>query len=157
MKKDKEIIKKNKELCKEYPFLKPRNRWTGKLVEDYDYSYTELDDMPLGWRIAFGEKLLKELKVALGDHLNKYRIVQIKEKYGYLRWYDFGHTEEAYEVISKYSKLSETTCIVCGKPATKITRGWISPYCDEHFPKNETNWYDIKESNIVYDDEEDGE
>ena len=34
----------------------PRNRWTGEVPEDYDYSYTELDSMPDGWRKAFGEQ-----------------------------------------------------------------------------------------------------
>ena len=33
----------NKKLIERYPFLMPRNRWTGKVPEDYDYSYTELD------------------------------------------------------------------------------------------------------------------
>lgn len=45
----------NKQLVEKYPFLLPRNRWTGKVQEDYDYSYTELDGMPDGWRKAFGE------------------------------------------------------------------------------------------------------
>lgn len=131
MKKTTEEIKRNKELIKEYPFLLPRNRWTGKVVEDYDYSYTEIDAMPIGWRKAFGDQMLKELKEALGDFADKYRITQIKEKYGELRWYDFGNTKEGFEVISKYQKLSNYTCIVCGKPATKVTTGWISPFCDD--------------------------
>ena len=33
-------IEKNKELIKKYPFLLPRNVWTDKVPEDYDYSYT---------------------------------------------------------------------------------------------------------------------
>lgn len=132
MKKNIEEIKRNKELVKEYPFLLPRNRWTGKPMEDYDYSFTELDDMPAGWRKAFGMQMLKELKEALvkANILDKYRIAQIKEKYGELRWYDFGNTEEGFKVISKYQELSNYTCIVCGKPATKVTTGWILPFCD---------------------------
>lgn len=30
--------------------------------------------------------------------------------------------------------LCERTCIVCGEPATRMTRGWICPYCDECCP-----------------------
>ena len=37
-------IEENKKLCKEFPFLIPRNRWTGEIPDDYDYTYTELDD-----------------------------------------------------------------------------------------------------------------
>ena len=32
-------------------------------------------------------------------------------------------------------KLSAYTCICCGKPATRITLGWISPFCDDCVPK----------------------
>lgn len=49
----------NQELIERFPFLIPRNRWTGKVPEDYDYSYTELDSMPDGWRKAFGEQMLR--------------------------------------------------------------------------------------------------
>ena len=41
----------NQKLIERFPFLMPRNRWTGEVPEDYDYSYTELDSMP-------GERLL---------------------------------------------------------------------------------------------------
>lgn len=83
----------NKALCEEYPFLLPRNRWTDETSDDYDYEYTEMDAMPAGWRIAFGDDLLKELKAELVkfNFLNEYRIAQIKEKFGGLRWYDNGY------------------------------------------------------------------
>lgn len=127
----------NKQLCEKYPFLLPRNRWTGKVPADYDYSYTEFDDMPDGWRKAFGEKMCEEIKQELEEKgiLHQYRISQIKEKYGELCWYDFGCTTKILrEIIPKYEKLSTRTCIKCGKPATRITLGWISPYCDDCFP-----------------------
>jgi len=133
-KEDKMLAKENKELIKKYPFLLVRNRFSGKVQDGYDYTWTELDAMPEGWRKAFGLKMCEELKVALGDLVDKYRIMQIKEKFGELRWYDAGSTKAAYDVISKYTKLSRSICIECGEPATKITTGWISPYCDEHFP-----------------------
>lgn len=130
----------NKKLCEKYPFLLPRNRWTGLVHPDYDYSFTELDSMPTGWKKAFGEQMCEEIKQELEDKgiLDKYRISQIKEKYGMLCWYDFGCTEKMlHEIIPKYEELSKHTCICCGKPATKVTLGWISPYCDECCPMNE--------------------
>jgi hypothetical protein len=47
-------------------------------------SYTELDAMPDGWRKAFGIQMCKDLKKVLKqyNYLYKYRIMQIKEKYG---------------------------------------------------------------------------
>lgn len=129
----------NKKLVERYPFLLPHNRWTDKVPDDYDYSYTELDAMPSGWRNAFGEQMCEEIREELVKvgYLEKYRITQIKEKFGYLRWYDFGCTEKMlHEIIPKYENLSAYTCICCGKPATKITTGWISPYCDDCVPKH---------------------
>lgn len=124
---------KNKALIERFPFLMPRNRWTDKIPEDFDYSYTELDAMPDGWRKAFGEQMCEEIRAELVcvDYLDKYRITQIKEKYGSLRWYDLGCTERMLrEIIPKYESLSVRTCIQCGEPATKISTGWICPYCD---------------------------
>lgn len=40
--------RKNKKLVKKYPFLLPRNVWTGEVSEDYDYSYTQADALPSG-------------------------------------------------------------------------------------------------------------
>ena len=123
----------NRELCEKYPWLIPTNRWTGEIVEDYDYDYTELDSMPEGWRIAFGDQMVEELNQELvkGGFVNDYRITQIKEKYGGLRWYDNGNTKEGYNIINKYESLSQRTCICCGKPAKYITLGWISPFCED--------------------------
>lgn len=98
-------------------------------------SYTELDAMESGWRKAFGIQMCKEIKKELKKHkfLYKYRIVQIKEKWGYLHWYDGGTPKDSkiYDIIRKYEEISAKTCGVCGKPATKISKGWIYPYCDD--------------------------
>ena len=127
----------NRWLCMKYPWLILRNRWTDEKIEDFDFSYTELDAMPDGWRVAFGEQMCEELHQLLkkANFVDQYRIVQIKEKWGYLHWYDGGVpneiSEEYYKLIRKYEELSERTCIKCGAPATKISCGWISPWCDK--------------------------
>ena len=98
-------------------------------------TYTELDAMELGWRKAFGIQMCKEIKKELKKHnfLYKYRITQIKEKWGELVLSDSGIPKDSkiWNIIEKYSKISRKTCINCGKPATKISTGWISPYCDD--------------------------
>ena len=154
----------NKSLCERFPFLIPSNRWSGmriteaasggywpgdpEAVPEYDYEFTELDDMPDGWRDAFGEQLCEELleELKANDALDTYRITQIKEKFGMLRWYDSGNTKHGYEIIGKYARLSMRTCILCGKPATRITLGWVSPYCDDCLPNEESvpveEWFD---------------
>ena len=125
----------NKQLIEQYPFLMPYNIWTGKPIDDYDYEYIWLDDMPDGWRNAFGLQMCEELKQALLEEggeklLSEYKIIQIKEKFGYLRWYDSWTTNKVQDIVCKYEDLSARTCISCGKPATKISHGWICPWCD---------------------------
>ena len=122
-----EIIEHNKELIEEYPFLKLKYNLDDMLT------YTWLDDMPIGWRIAFGEQLCKEIKEELikNNELDSYKIIQIKEKFGGLRWYDNSGLPGMQFIIAKYEALSEKTCINCGKPANWISKGWISPYCDD--------------------------
>ncbi len=125
-------------LCIRFPFLYPRNRFTGKPTHLIPY-YTELDALDKGWRKAFGIYICKDLKRALLEDggrkkLRGYRIEQIKEKFGELCWYDHGGNEETNRIIYKYTYISLHTCIVCGKSADYVTRGWIEPYCKEHLP-----------------------
>ena len=143
-----EVKAENKRFCDKFPFLIPSNRWSGKKINsgekgfwpgnpeempEWDYDYTELDSMPDGWRKAFGEQMCEEIleELKANNFVDDYRIVQIKEKYGGLRWYDDGFTKKGYEIIRKYEDISERICIKCGKPATKISMGWICPWCDE--------------------------
>lgn len=122
----------NKKLVEEYPYLLPRNVWTGEVVEDYDYSWTELDHVPEGW-IELFLHMCEEIREPLiqANYINEFRFLQIKEKYGSLRVYTAGAPQEVYDIIQKYEALSERICVTCGKPATKISQGWICPYCDE--------------------------
>ena len=145
--KKKQIKMNNKKLCRRYPFLIPRNRWTDKLMWDktdkyfMPYSYTELDAMPDGWRRAFGIEMCEEIRKELikYNHLDKYRIIQIKEKFGGLRWYDFGipKASKICEIIHKYTDLSHHTCMICGRPAETSSDGyWLYTLCDKCKEKN---------------------
>lgn len=140
--------KENKQLCEQYPFLLPRNRWTDEVSEDFDYSYTELDSMPDGWRKAFGLQMCEELKQELIkiNKMDEFRITQIKEKFGELRFYTNWTTDEIEAIINKYTKLSRKTCINCGKSATVITTGWISPFCNDCVKDIDDDYEPIEES-----------
>lgn len=122
---------KTKKLLKKYPFLAPINWFTLTQLSVKQHKYkmgTVLDDMPRGWRKAFGIQLAEDIKRELKQkNIKNYIVQQVKEKYGGLRWYD----NFRLDCISKYERLSERTCIICGKPATKISNGWICPYCDK--------------------------
>ena len=127
-------------LIGKYPFLLPKywNRETMQyeIDEDYKYNFTLLDEMPDGWRKAFGEMMCEEIKQELVrcDYLDEYMIIQIKEKYASLRWYDNGTPIgcKVLEIIDKYSVLSENICMICGKPDVPITGDvWFYPLCEK--------------------------
>lgn len=96
-------------------------------------TYTEWDAMPVGWNKAFGKEYLKDLKEQLKKDkmLYKFRIIDLKEKYGSARLYINYGSKELYNIINKYESLSWNTCIQCGKLATHTSKGWIAPYCEE--------------------------
>lgn len=124
----------NKELLSRFPFLLPQTFRATVSTADYDFDYTVLDDMPDGWRIAFGESLCKEIMDELISQncLDTYCVTQIKEKYGRLCWYDIGGTPRIHqEILPKYEALSMRTCIKYGRSATYISAGWVSPWCND--------------------------
>lgn len=122
-----------------YDWLNIRNVFSGEVIinDENGEPYSYLDDIPRGWRIAFGEVMVDELNDILVKYnfADKYRISQIKEKFGGLRWYDNGFPADGYDEynawLDRYEKLSYDTCIRCGKLATHITKGWIEPLCNE--------------------------
>lgn len=126
----------NKKLVEAYPFLFPRNVWTEKIPDDYNYDYTWYDSIPKGWRMAFGLELINELRNACvaSNFLNEFRILEIKEKYNELRIYCCEYTEPIEQVLNKYETLAKKYCYVCGAPATRVTTTYILSYCDTHAP-----------------------
>ena len=58
-------------------------------------------------------------------------VVQVKEKFGGLRFYVESSNDVQDAVISFVESLSHHTCEVCGKPGNR-TDGWIQTRCDEH-------------------------
>lgn len=138
-------IEENKRLVTEYPFLIPTNIWTGDAANDYDYSFTELDQMPDGWRKSFGEDMCREIRDYLVSKnlMEDYTIIQIKEKFGELRWYANGGDRGLYDIIGKYELMSRFTCIQCGEPAEYVTTGWISPFCSKCLDGYKDHYADI--------------
>lgn len=149
---EKQVIEINKELVERYPFLLPRNVFTDKVISDYNYKFTNYDDIATGWRIAFGEFLLEDLRDTLikTSYLDKFRFTQIKEKYGSLRLYCNSAPEEVYDVLQKYEFISEYICIKCGSPHACIVDdyGWYLPLCKDCWDKSnkcrEEKGYKIK-------------
>lgn len=134
-KRKKKLQMKNKRLIKKYYWLVPRNVWTGKIIDGYDYTWINWGCSP-GWDKAYGMMYLKEL----GDEINRinqknFQIVQIKEKYGQHRVYTNGTAETVHRIIDKYETISEHLCYYCGREAPMTDTGWIMPMCLDCFIK----------------------
>ena len=138
----KELKKHNQKLIQKYPFLMPD-------VANYDYTWNELESgMPKGWWKRFGIPLCEDLREVLvkNDCIDKYRIMQVKEKYGQLRIYALDEPEEWRDHMWAWEYISEHTCVNCGKfPIAMINDAWISPWCDKCFIEKEMSRNCIKE------------
>jgi len=58
--------------------------------------------------------------------------VQVKEKFGALRFYVSARTEDISNAIAEAEQLSKTTCEICGKPGILRDGCWIKVRCDNH-------------------------
>lgn len=131
------IIPRNYILAKRYPWI-----ITTKDLKWYEgkYRYTIMDDIPTGWRKAFGLQLIADIDMYLKENnIIDYVVYQVKEKWGELRWYDNCSSEMYRDVIHKYEVKSRDLCIHCGKVATRFTKGWITPVCDKCTKKHKLN------------------
>jgi hypothetical protein len=69
-----------------------------------------------------------------------YEVLQIKEKFGGLRYYFQPQTlvqttiDKMYDVVRKYESLSLLTCEKCGEPgnAHLLNDRWMKTYCEKH-------------------------
>ncbi len=64
----------------------------------------------------------------------RFRVTQVKEKYGTLRVYHNGG-EEYEALVEKAEALSEVTCDVCGQQGTMRDDGWVMVRCDGCYRK----------------------
>ena len=127
-------------------------KWVDEKILDKIFilpTYNEWEAVEPGWNKAFGKQFLKELKQQLikDKMLYKWRITDIKEKWGRLQLYCNYGSKELYQIIHKYERLSWDYCIRCGKPTEVISTGWISPYCKECAEKNHLKYVEKEKWN----------
>ena len=112
-KRRKKKMLRNKELVKRYPWIAPVD-WNWNRVKGY--SFTMYDDVPIGWRRAFGKIMLEDYREVLirNNYLREFQWVQVKEKYGTLRLYSNGAPKEVVELETKYDYILEKSKYLCG-------------------------------------------
>ena len=78
--------------------------------------------------------LIKELIEKLIELGWDKRICQVKEKFGGLRFYINGGSDEIFNRISKAENHSYEICEICGeKGELKTDIGWYTTLCDKHY------------------------
>ena len=106
-----------------------------EIFKQYDYSIME-SCMP--WGISCGDgwygiidTLCKLIQEYVGDHKGYHtEAVQVKEKYGGLRFYINGVDEYIDGLITFAERLSYMTCEQCGSTdGVTQTKGWVYTLC----------------------------
>lgn len=101
-----------------------------------------------------------DLIYKLCDQLNKLSkwenceigVMQVKEKYGTLRFYTTGITDIMFNCIINAEYVSAQTCEICGKTGKTRGNGWLKTLCIKHaeelnYPLEEWELNFIKEEN----------
>jgi hypothetical protein len=99
--------------------------------------YEHLMEVGVG-NVIWGTKIVTqeevdEAKVRMDEEAAKVPVaVQVKEKFGGLRFYVQAATDKHYNYISFAESMSYVTCEVCGSPGKRYTDGWHKTLCDIH-------------------------
>jgi hypothetical protein len=113
------------------------------LTSDYRQAKSRYDDVKdkLGqpnWRKDIvTQKMIDEAKAKMDEEASKVPVaVQVKEKFGGLRFYVQAATDKHYNYISFAESMSYKTCEECGAPGKTYTDGWHTTLCDIHAAMN---------------------
>jgi len=115
---------------------------TKQLLNDFPEFFKHREDpmtslMAFGFECADGwHQLIHDLCEDINDHYRgdiptDFYVVQVKEKYGSLRFYTTGTTQEVLDLIHKAELASYSICEDCGQPGQYRDKlGYIQTLCD---------------------------
>jgi hypothetical protein len=120
---------KDDKLCKDFPLLyADRHRSMTETCMCWGFTCND------GWydiiyRLSAKlESLIEACDPVEGE---KPRAVQVKEKFGSLRFYMSFNTDEMSDLIREAEKESDITCEDCGKPGRLWGKSWLRTNCQE--------------------------
>ena len=117
-------------LTSEYRNAKGQYEYIKDKVNQPTYGFKDNGD-PVGKIIT--QELIDERKAKMDEEALKVPVaVQIKEKFGGLRFYVHAATDKHYNYISFAESMSYRTCEECGAPGKTYTDGWHKTLCDIH-------------------------
>lgn len=91
-------------------------------------------DSYVKWRNSTREALLKDnpYKHKIPEYIEPVVVIQIKEKFGGLRFYHDGGDQFVRGLVTMAEEWASHSCEECGKPGESRSGGWIRTLCDEH-------------------------
>ena len=101
----------------------------------------------MAWGFEVGNgwyNLLDELLEKLSK-FDGVALAQVKEKFGSLRVYIHGGSDEVHDLIHEYEAKSAKICETCGEPGKIRGRGWLRAtcdICDKKFDEGKRPWMD---------------
>jgi hypothetical protein len=109
------------------------------LTSEYRQAQSRYDDIKdkLGqpnWRKDIvTQEMIDNAKAKMDEEASKVPVaVQVKEKFGGLRFYVHAATDKHYNYINFAESMSYRTCEQCGAPGKTYTDGWHTTLCDVH-------------------------
>ncbi len=124
--------KLDKELCEKYPKIfasrygDPKDTLMCFGFEHGDGWYRILDNLCANIQSYIDWKNKKEHTV------DQVVAVQVKEKFGGLRFYYEGGDDEISGMVRMAESWASSTCETCGETGRMRTGGWIRTLCDTH-------------------------
>ena len=114
------IDQKNKEVA--------RNKWyQRKIVRG------QIDEIPQWWLNKYREHGVLTFKPEDTTRFPQTEVVQVKEKFGTLRFYTGGGYDDVIGAYIAFAEnLTALTCEECGAPGKLRRGGWVRCLCDEH-------------------------
>lgn len=119
-------------------FVRPRT-WIDDIKDRFPHLFRDIAQFNFavdeGW---------KEIITSLCEKLDALRlpdlkVVQVKEKFGGLRFYVHDGNDEADALIRQAMEESNTTCEWCGAPGKHVSDGWILTLCESCQAKRKEN------------------
>lgn len=111
------------------------------LIESFPMLYRGVEEGPRACLMCFGFEcddgwynLIFELSRQICEMSPMTKAMQVKEKFGTLRFYVDGAAESVvFDIIDEFEKCSGNICETCGAPGGLKFRGyWLKTLCDTH-------------------------
>ena len=126
------------EFASRFPLALSEMRWPSEPLKTFETKPLARWGIEIhaGWRPIMErllERLEEEIEAQPLHDRDRFRILQIKEKFGRLTVYLADSTPDMDAAIQEASEKSIRTCEVCGAPGDLKERNfWWSPRCKEH-------------------------